>query len=418
MAYDLTVHSKSIKRNALKQLDFATYPNLKKPEILDRLINKCEAITFDGFKNMKLSQTVLFGKNVYKIKSFEHELALRLIAKNLRKLTGIRQTNRNSIILSLKTLFQDGGDYKVFKFDIKSFYENVDIDSVLTKLENDRGFSRSHLVLLKDFFKVLSKQSINGLPRGLAISATLAEYILRDFDTAITQKNTVFFNQRFVDDIIIVAHPDEELKGLIKFLRKNLPHGLELNAKKTRALEFVEPVLKKAETCTIHGNVDFLGYTFKVHQRQKNRANNAVRLVQVDISKSKTNKIKTKIIRSCMSFCKTGNYLQLENRIKLLSGNYTIYDHGRRVRRKAGIYFNYCVVDSDASNSLVELDDFLKKLLLSTNGKLCAKLSVSLSSNQRRKLLKFSFSNGFKKRVFYNFSGKQIVELMECWSYV
>jgi len=118
LAYDLTLHEKSIKRNAIRQLDFATHPNLKFPDKMEALIKKCDKIRDDGFTNLNLSNTVLRGKSVYKVKSFEHELVLRLITKNIRRLTGARQTNRNSIIKSLKALLQEGADFKVFKFDL------------------------------------------------------------------------------------------------------------------------------------------------------------------------------------------------------------------------------------------------------------------------------------------------------------
>ena len=417
LAYDLTLHRKSVKRNAIRQLDFVRFPNLTAPLAMESLLGKCDKIADDGFKNLILTQSVLKGKNVYKIQSFEHELVLRLITKNLRRLTGARQTNRNSIVKSLKILLQEGLDYKVFKFDLKTFYESVDVDEVVKELENDRGFSRSHFKLLKSLFSELSAKNISGLPRGLAISATLSEYVLRRFDNALTERDGVYFYERFVDDIIIVANPLETSKSISRYIRKNLPHGLSLNAKKTQSYDFIETVLKQSETSSIHKQVNFLGYTFKVFQRQKSKTEPITRKVIVDISKSKTKKIKTKLVRSFLQFCADGDFQILQSRIKLLSGNYTIFDEGRGVRRKAGIFFSYSIADPDQSNSLKELDSFLKKLLLCNSGSLCSQLQAKLSIQQRRMLLKHSFLGGFKKRVFYNFSGSQLVLLMKCWKY-
>lgn len=417
MAYDLTLHEKSIKRNAIRQLDFATHPNLKFPDKMEALIKKCDKIRDDGFINLNLSNTVLKGKSVYKVKSFEHELVLRLITKNLRRLTGARQTNRNSIIKSLKALLQEGADFKVFKFDLKSFYESVDIGKITEELENDQGFSRSHLKLIKSFFSELSARNVAGLPRGLAISATLSEYVLRKFDKAIAEKDGIFFYERFVDDIIIVTSPNETTKSVSSYLRKNLPYGLSLNAKKTRSLNFDETIMKVSETSSVHEEVDFLGYRFKIFQRQRSNSEPVTRKVVVDISPSKTKKIKTKLVKSCLKYCSDGDFQSLHHRIKLLSGNYTIFDHGRGVKRKAGIFFNYSIVDSDQSDSLVELDAFLKKMFLSNTGNICSQLHSKLSDTQRRVILKHSFLQGFKARVFYNFSGSQLVSLMRCWKY-
>ena len=417
MAYDLTLHRKSIKRNAIRQLDFATHSHLKFPDKMEALIEKCEKIADDGFKNLNLSTTILRGKNVYKVKSFEHELALRLIAKNIRRLTGAKQTNRNSIIKSLKALLEEGSDFKVFKFDLKSFYESVDLEKVEEELENDQGFSRSHLKLIKSFFSKLRTQNIVGLPRGLSISATLSEYVLRKFDKAIAERDGVFFYERFVDDIIIVASPKESTRSISSLLLRNLPDGLSLNSKKTRSLNFDESVVKASETSNVHENVDFLGYSFKIFQRQRSNSEPVTRKVKVDISSSKTKKIKTKLVMSCLQFCSDGDFQALHQRIKLLSGNYTVFDHGRGIKRKAGIFFNYSIVDSDESDSLTELDIFLKKMFLSSTGNICSQLHVKLSDSQRRIILKHSFLQGFKARVFYNFSGSQLVSLMRCWKY-
>jgi len=267
-------------------------------------------------------------------------------------------------------------------------------------------------------FSELSAKNILGLPRGLAISATLSEYVLRRFDKVLSDREGVYFYERFVDDIIIVADPRETSKSISRFIRKNLPHGLSLNAKKTQTYDFIETVVKQSETSSIHNQVNFLGYTFKVFQRQKQTKFEPItRRVIVDISSSKTKKIKTRLVKSFMQFCADGDFQTLQSRIKLLSGNYTIYDQGRGVRRKAGIFFNYSIADPDQSNSLKELDGFLKKILLSNTGSLCSQLQAKLSKQQRRMLLKHSFLEGFKKRVFYNFSGSQLVTLMRCWKY-
>jgi len=273
------------------------------------------------------------------------------------------------------------------------------------------------LKLIKSFFSEISAQNVTGLPRGLAISATLSEYVLRKFDKAIAEKDGIFFYERFVDDIIIVTSPNESTKSISNYLRKSLPYGLSLNAKKTRSLSFDETIMKVSETSSVHEEVDFLGYSFKIFQRQRSNSEPVTRKVIVDISPSKTKKIKTKLVKSCLQYCSDGDFQSLHHRIKLLSGNYTVFDHGRGVKRKAGIFFNYSIVDSNQSESLVELDAFLKKMFLSSTGNVCSQLHSKLSDTQRRIILKHSFLQGFRARVFYNFSGSQLVSLMRCWKY-
>lgn len=418
MVYDLTIHSRNIRRYALQQIDFAAHPELANENKLNKLVSKCENISQRGFSRLKLNSAILNEKKVYKVTSFEHELVLRLLTKKLHSLNGVRQTNRSSIVKSLNLLFQEGLDFKVFKFDIKNFYESIDIDDLLLQLENDKHYSRSHFYLLQSLFKKIQSHGIIGIPRGMAISATLSEFVMRNFDKTMNQKDSYYFYARFVDDIIIVTNPSETTKSVTKQIRNNLPSGLELNRKKTTSLTLNEQVLKKSDPSSLQCNINYLGYSFKIFKRkQTGNQSNIARVVHVDISNSKVNKIKTRIVKSCFDFCSNNDFDLFENRIKLLSGNYTIFDFGRKVKRKAGIYFNYNLVNPDESSGLAELDLFFRKILLAKNGTLCSQLQIKLTNNQRRKLLKHSFKDGFKNRVFYNFPAKKIVQLMRCWLY-
>ncbi len=418
MAYDLTLHKKSIQRHALRQLDFFRHPHLAKKMEMEKLLTACENISVDGFKNLKYSDTKSGGKSIYKISSFEHELVLRLISRSLVRLTGSKQNNRKIIVNRLKVMLQEGVSFKVFKYDISSFYESVNVSELLTDLGKDRGFSNSHYTLLESFFAQLASLNINGLPRGMAISAVMAEYAMRRFDDKASERETLFFYERFVDDIIVITNPKEMSTDLGKLFRNNLPYGLSLNTKKTKKYEFVEKALPDNIDEEIHNDFDFLGYSFTVTKRQNRKKNLPTdRRVTVDISKSKTKKIKTKLVKSCLAYCDDGDFDAFHDRVKLLSGNYSIYDRGRRVNRKAGIYYNYSLVDGAKSISLKELDLFLKTMVLSSQGKVFSRLNPKLSSAQKRLLLKLSFVDGFQKKIFNNFPSKRLVTLMECWKY-
>ena len=74
-------------------------------------------------------------------------------------------------------------------------------------------------LLEKIFNKV---QQPNGLPRGLNISATLAELYMKDFDHNIVTTDGVFYYSRFVDDIIIFSYKEITLDYLNKILKKIL----------------------------------------------------------------------------------------------------------------------------------------------------------------------------------------------------
>jgi len=101
----------------------------------------------------------------------------------------------------------------------------------------------------------------------------------------------------------------------------------------------------------------------------------------------------------------------------LITGNYSLIDRKSGVKRKAGIFYSYKHVSIESSSSLINLDIFLKKAILSRNGKISNEVNNILSVSERRKLLKLSFNNGFTKKTFFHFSQQRLTEIMQCWAY-
>ena len=62
------------------------------------------------------------------------------------------------------------------------------------------------------------------------------------------------------------------------------------------------------------------------------------------IADKKIKKIKNRIIRSLTQFVKTGDFALLENRLKFLTGNYSIKKREKTNDLKAGIYYNYSLI--------------------------------------------------------------------------
>ncbi|RZK29447.1 MAG: hypothetical protein EOO61_20645 [Hymenobacter sp.] len=53
------------------------------------------------------------------------------------------------------SLLSQGTAYKAVKLDIKSFYETVDTDSIISQLRSDSAFSRQAVNLADSFFDAL-----------------------------------------------------------------------------------------------------------------------------------------------------------------------------------------------------------------------------------------------------------------------
>jgi hypothetical protein len=71
------------------------------------------------------------GKNVYQVVDLSSELTLRKITLNIRRKTRIRQPDRQSIIANLKLLLAEGVPFRLYRLDIRSFYESFDTSEVI-----------------------------------------------------------------------------------------------------------------------------------------------------------------------------------------------------------------------------------------------------------------------------------------------
>jgi hypothetical protein len=63
------------------------------------------------------------------------------------------------------------------------------------------------------------------------------------------------------------------------------------------------------------------------------------------------------------------------------------------------------------------LDAFLKKAILSSQGRIFSVTSSMLTRAQKNRLLKNSFYKGHAERTFRHFSKTQIALIQGCWKY-
>lgn len=409
--YDLTMHAKSIARHFLPG-DFIADPSLLKEDVRKAVIDKAVQIGAAGFSSVAFMKSKLRGKAIYQVTDMAQLLVLRHVSKNIRRITGVKQDNRQFIVECIRTMLREGTPYRVYKFDIKSFYESVNIEQILKHLKNNEGFSGQSASALDTFFKVANATGISGLPRGLGLSATLAEYLLRPFDDGVVGIPHVWFYARFVDDIFIVTSGRENRDEFIQKMKALLPDGLRFN-QKSNFFDFYK--FSKSQTGLAH-SIDYLGYRFNVsHVTQSPVGKGLTRIVTLDIAPTKVKKLKTRIAKSLLQFSIDGKYGDLLSRIRLITGNFNFVDRSTGIRRVSGIYFNYPLVDSNQSNSIVELDKFLRNIIMSSHPG--NKLRPALTLAQRRELVRLTFKDGHTKKRFYSFHPVRLVELKSVWQH-
>lgn len=411
--YDPTMHVKTLARH-VRKADFKADPSLLKGANLSEVIERAVEIGHSGFGAVKLKASPLRGKMVYQLTDLAEDLVARHINSNIKRVTGVKQDNRQFIVTCIKKMLSEGTPFRVYKFDVASFYESVSSELVLQKLEADIGFSSQSVSALRSLWSELEKAGVQGLPRGLGLSATLAEYLMRGFDRTIANTSGVWFFARFVDDILVITKGDEDAKIFAAEAESRLPTGLRFN-QKSRTLDFQR--FQSSSTASEEGQFDFLGYRFFVSYAYRNNATpkKIVRDTWLDIAPSKVKKVKTRIALSLRDFAKNADFDLLLSRTQLLTSNFHFVEHSNGARRTSGIYYNYPLISSDRSLAIPSLDGFLVSVICSPHQ--YNKLRPNVTNQQRQKLLNLRFSDGFQKKRFFAFGPKQLKRMISCWAY-
>lgn len=322
-------------------------------------------------------------------------LILRKLYKNIKRIYGIGQANRNLIVKQMVTLLIDGSHKWIIRLDIRNFYESIERSLLMERFQEDGRLNYQSISLLKNLFANPSISEKKGLPRGLSISSVMSELYMKYFDLEVRRMEGVFYYARFVDDIIIFCSSKISQENIWVKIPKLLSNiGLQLNESKSYKWDNQQKIL----------NLTYLGYTF--FPKEKN-------IIEITIADKKVNIIKTRITKSFVRFAKDGDFDKLKNRIKFLTGNFTIYNPSTLLPIRIGIYFNYNMITS--KTSLYELDKYYQRLLHCRTGRLGTRLRIQMTVIQQKELSKYSFVFGFERHVRHYFTSAMIADITNCW---
>ena len=167
---------------------------------------------------------------------------MKQIQKNIQHSFKVKQADRNEIVSQVVNMLDNEFPKYIIRTDIESFYESIPHNELKNVI--NRNYILSPLSK-KVIYEILRQyQSITGLdkgiPRGIGISAYLAELYMRDFDNDIKSLKNVTYYARYVDDIIAIFVPKSkniDSTQLIDYKAKLTDlitsEGLVLNVKKT-----------------------------------------------------------------------------------------------------------------------------------------------------------------------------------------
>lgn len=369
----------------------------KEEQLANELQEVSKKVDVRSFKIELKRIDILNSKPIYTVdkNSPEHYFAMKQIQRNVSKLFDVKQANRSAIVSQVKVLLGDKFPKYVLRTDIKNFYESIPHKRILQKINENNlltPFSRKILRRILDEYKVKSG-SDKGLPRGIGVSAYLAELYMRDADKEIKALNGVTYYARYVDDIIIIftPTPNDRDRDYIKDIKEIVEekYHLTLNEDKTTPFD----LRNEKKLCKL----DYLGYKMSF-----GAAETKTRLAQ-----KKIDKYKKRMDSAFLAYINLSKVNEkkarklLVKRIRFLTGNTRLTNNKKNVF--IGIYYSNSQLTEHTD--LIGMDKYLRNKINS---------QISLPQVQTR-LQKYSFQEGYAKKRFSPFNTRELSEIIEVW---
>lgn len=403
----------------IRKGDFLNIPDALQEAYHETLLQESVIAARTKFSepNNPLSSFRLNGNLVFKLDKHADRIVERKLTINLRKVYEIRTASRSTIIENLKLFLKEGIPFRVYRLDIRKFYESFSKNMIYFQIDKSSNLSPSSKLLIKHILEKHSQLGGNGTPRGLPLSSCISELMMNKFDHQMNNIENVFFYSRYVDDIIIISSGNEDKKKFLDNIKTSLPEGLILNPTKLEVSPKVSPLTlaKNIEPKKNLVSFEYLGYKFIVSNPYKT-SESKIRVVEVDIATKKANKYKLRLSRAFYDFIKTNDWYLLKDRIRYLSNNFRVFNPHIGKTKLAGIYHNYPEIQLNARN-LNGLDHYLRGVVLAKHGRLGQLVAPLLTSKMKRELLKNSFIKGHATKRFVHFSSYRINEIKKCWEY-
>ena len=375
------------KRKSLKQ---------KKEGQLDVELQKIsEKIVSSSYKIELDKKNVQNGKPLYIVKdSPEHYFTMKQIQNNVSRLFGVKQSNRFEIVNQVKILLNDEFPKYVLKTDINDFYENIPHENLLKKINGNNlltPFSRRILRQILNIYNQLSG-SQKGIPRGVGVSAHLAELYMRDIDNEIMSLAEIIYYARYVDDIIVIFAPTPNTQGrdCLEDIKEIIETKFKLKLNDAKTFKFDLRNTKQA--CEL----EYLGYKFFFGDGK----------IKTKLTDKKIKKYKNRIDLAFDHYSNLSKINEKEarmllvKRLRFLTGNTRLKNNKKNIL--VGIYYSNCQLTE--ITELVRSDDYLR-----------TKINLIQTTRLQERLKKYSFKIGFETRRFSPFKTYELQKIMQIW---
>lgn len=369
----------------------------KKEEQLNAELQKVtDKIVVSTFKVAIDKKDIPNGKSLYIVRnSPEYYFTMKQLQSNLSRLFNVKQANRSEIVSQVKVLLNDGFPKYVIRTDIDDFYENIPQEPLIKKIKGNNlmtPFSRKILIHILNKYKELSG-SDKGIPRGIGISAYLAELYMRDIDKDLMSLKGISYYARYVDDIIIIFTPIStgQSRGYLDEV-KEVVAKFKLNLNDTKTCSFDLQSNKQMY------RLDYLGYEISFGKG----------ILKTKLTEKRITKYKNRIDSAFDHYLNLCNINEKEarkllvKRIRFLTGNTRLKNNKENIL--VGIYYSNCQLTE--KEDLISLDDYLRTKINNT---------IKLDRLQER-LKKYNFKEGFEAKRVSPFKTHELKKIMEIWN--
>lgn len=336
------------------------------------------------------------GKPVFCIDAEpETFFVIKQLQRNIHRIYSVKQSNRHDLVCQLRDMLGSSFPFELVRTDISSFYESIDRKKLVEKLDRDQLLSpasKKYIKQVLDSYGTISGAA-NGVPRGVGISAYLAEFYLRPVDSAIRAIPGIVLYCRFVDDIVAVFARPPAGKNLGSYKDRIIDifgeNALTHNVAKTNEFALADPNPKDFE---------YLGYKFSINAGK----------CEIGPSTAKVDKYRVRMNAAFDEYWLERSlrtrraYRELIWRIKFLTGNTRLSNS--KSRAATGIYYNNSIATD--LTSFGQLDQELKALIATLK-----------SSSLQKQLKKLKFTTGFVQRRYHNFSARELQVIVKAWKH-
>ena len=349
--------------------------------------------------------------------SYPTNLVLRTVAAYLARRFRVVPANRDRVVAGAIESMMDATPFTIIRRDVTSFYESIDADSLRDRLIYDTSLPRSVRHYLALFFDAHCPRGQRGLPRGIGLTAVLAELAMERFDQQVRALTGVYRYFRYSDDIVVFAYTN--VPEIEREMATLLPSGMEFNQKKCDVVDFTK------KDSGVEKAFEYLGYKLST---LAGTGGKIARPIDVTVAPAKIKRLKSRVVLSLKSFRKTHDGDLLIDRLRLLSANYQLnrhgvstWLHGKRIR--SGVFYNYrrCgryaadVFTEIVPESLSDLDNFVHTLIKSPRSEFRGVVSSHLNAGQLARINRISFRLGFASRRMVRMTYGRLATVKAAW---